>query len=336
VETLNATPDQTTIPIFCGMVGQSAGIRKIAELVQRIADTDVNILITGETGTGKELVARALHACSRRREKPFVTINCSALPDSLLESELFGYEKGAFTGAVTRKKGKFEMAQGGSLFLDEIGDMSMPAQAKLLRVTEEETIEHLGGTKKISVNRRLLAATSRNIEDQIMNDLFRKDLFHRLNEVNIHLPPLRERKEDIPYLTRFFVQVFCEKMGIEPKRIADSSLALLTRYEWPGNIRELRNIMKKAVLLTEGDTVWIEQLPLQFNVNSVAGKEWGIYQKKLVTLEELERDYVLHVLKATNNNKKRAAEILGIDRTSLYYKLRRFNLGPQSQAALED
>ncbi len=332
MEIFKAAPDQNEIPIFCGMVGSTPGMRKISELVQRIADSDVNILITGETGTGKELVARSLHACSRRKDKPFITINCSALPDSLLESELFGYEKGAFTGAISRKKGKFEMAQGGTLFLDEIGDMSLPAQAKLLRVTEEETIEHLGGTKKISVNRRLLAATSKNIDEEILNDLFRKDLYHRLNEVNIHLPPLRERKEDLPHLTRFFVQVFCDKMGITPKRIADSSLALLARYDWPGNVRELRNIMKKAVLLTEGDTIWIEQLPLQFNAGSVEGKEWGAYQKKLVTLETLERDYILHVLQTTNNNKKRAAEILGIDRTSLYYKMRRYNLAAQAAA----
>lgn len=314
------------IPSFFEIVGQSQPIQKVIDLIQRIANSNVSILITGDTGTGKELVAGAIHQCSSRKEGPFVTINCSALPDTLLESELFGYERGAFTGAVSKKKGKFELAQGGTLFLDEIGDMSLPSQSKLLRVTEEETIERLGGIKKITVNRRILAATSKNIESEIANGLFRKDLFHRLNEVNIHLPPLKERKEDIPLLAAHFVQRFCTDMHIQAKRIADSSTALLLKYDWPGNVRELRNVMKKAILLTEGDTIWIEQLPIQFGVDSPSGKEWGIYQKKLVSLHELEKEYIIHVLRATKFNKKRAAEILGIDRTSLYNKINRYQI----------
>lgn len=314
------------MPSFHGIVGQSQPIQKIIDLIQKIADSDVNVLITGDTGTGKELVARAVHHCSTRKDGPFITINCSALPDALLESELFGYERGAFTGAVSRKRGKFELAQSGTLFLDEIGDMSLSSQAKLLRVTEEETIERLGGTKKISVNRRILAATSKVIENEISNALFRKDLFHRLNEVNIHLPLLKERKDDIPLIAGHFVQKFCLDMNIEPKRIADSSMALLLKYDWPGNVRELRNVMKKAVLLSEANTIWIEQLPIQFGVDSPSGKEWGIYQRKLVSLRDLEKEYIIHVLRSVNNNKKRAAEVLGIDRTSLYNKINRYKI----------
>ena len=309
-----------------GIVGQSIPIKKVIDLIENVADNDANVLITGETGTGKELVARALHTCSHRREGPFVTVNCSALPDTLLESELFGYEKGAFTGAVSKKRGKFELAHNGTLFLDEIGDMSFAAQAKLLRVTEEETIEHLGGTKKISVNRRIVAATSKDLEKELSAGSFRRDLFHRLDEISIHLPTLKERKGDIPLIANYFVSDFCRKMDIKTKRIADSAMALLVRYDWRGNVRELRNAMKKAVLLTKEDTIWIEQLSLRFNVGDESGKEWGAYEKKLVSLRELERDYIVHVLRAVHYNKKRASEILKIDRTSLYNKMKRYNI----------
>lgn len=311
---------------FYGIVGKSEAVKNIVSIIKKIADSEVNVLITGDTGTGKEMVARAIHEVSNRKDGPMVVVNCSAVPDTLMESELFGYEKGAFTGAVSKKKGKFEMAQEGTLFLDEIGDMSLISQAKLLRVTEEKQIEHLGGTNKISINRRILAATSKNLEEEIGNERFRQDLFHRLDEINVHLPPLRERKEDIPLLAGHFVKLFCEKMGIPEKKISDSSFALLQRYEWPGNVRELRNVMKKTVLLSEEDTIWIEQLPINFKMDTATGKEWGIYQKKLVPLQEIEKDYIIHVLHSVNNNKKRAAEILGIDRTSLYNKINRYRI----------
>jgi DNA-binding NtrC family response regulator len=202
----------------------------------------------------------------------------------------------------------------------------MYSQAKLLRVVEENTVEHLGGTKKIPVNRRILAATSKDIQAEIGNGTFRQDLFHRLDEVNIHLPPIKDRKEDIPLIANYFVDLFCETMKLEPKQISDSSMALLIRYDWHGNVRELRNVIKKAVLLAEGDKIWIEQLPIRFGVDSPAGQEWGAYQKKLVTLHELEKEYIGHVLRAANFNKKRAAEILGIDRTSLYNKINRYGI----------
>ena len=237
-------------------------MQEIYKLAKKVSSSSSTVLILGESGTGKEVLAKYIHFCSKR-EGPFIAINCAAIPEDLLEAELFGYEKGAFTGAVKSKPGKFELAHKGTLFLDEIGDLSLKLQAKLLRVLQEKQVERLGGNNPIKVEVRIIAATNKDLEKEVKEGRFREDLFFRLNVIPIKLPPLRERKEDIPLLAQFFLKKICQREGIEEKRLSPEALKILTEYSWPGNIRELENFIERLVILTEGEVIEVEDLSLE-------------------------------------------------------------------------
>lgn len=301
------------------------------------------VLITGESGVGKELVARAIHANSKRRNKPFVVINCAAIPDTLIESELFGYEPGAFTSAEKRKLGKFEMANGGTLFLDEIGEMGLLAQAKLLRVLEEKRFERLGGNYPIKVDIRIIAATNRNLLDEVKKGNFRSDLYHRLNVVNIKIPPLRERKEDIPLLAEYFLEKFSLELGLERKKLSDEAMEMLQNYSWPGNVRELQNVLKRAVIVGKGSYITKEDIYLEKEVEekdleSILTEmveiflQTGTPDPYHTLLKKVEKLLIKKALEITNNNQFKASLLLNINRLTLrkkwknmdYRSLRRF------------
>ena len=303
---------------FGNIIGKSDAMLRLYALLEQVADTDSTIFISGETGTGKELVAKAIHYNSRRKSKPFVAVNCAALPESLLESELFGHEKGAFSGAIKQKPGRFELANHGTLFLDEIGDMPLSTQVKLLRVLQEKSFERLGGTVSIKADIRLISATNLNLEQEVKNGNFRKDLYFRINVMPIHLPPLRERKTDIPLLAEHFANKFSVKLG-KNIRISQSALQLLTNYHWPGNIREMENVIERAVLLCRGDMIEIEHL--LFNEKK---EELAILQDamaKELTEEKMNAIYARMVLNNVNGNKKLACEKLGINFKTLQKRL---------------
>lgn len=301
--------------LFPGIIGKSKIWRSVLDLVQRVVDTDVSVLITGESGTGKELIARAIHEQSARREKPFMAINCSAIPEQLLESELFGYKKGAFTGAAADKKGLLEYAEGGTLFLDEIADLPFSLQAKLLRVLQEKEIRRLGGSESIKVDVRVISATNKNPADEIKNGKFREDLYFRLNIVEIHLPPLRDRAEDIPVLANFFMKKACETHGRNVKNISGSAMSRLLRHSWYGNVRELQNVIERAVVLSRNTELEEEDLKLQ-----------QYSEEELVqsgqTLEEFERKLVEKTLAETSGNRTRTAEKLGVSLRWLQYRIK--------------
>ncbi len=294
----------------------------VLEMVERVAPTDSTVLITGETGTGKELVARAIHRKSPRRNRPLVVVNCSALPETLLESEMFGYEKGAFTGAVRDKSGLVEMANSGTLFLDEIGDLSPSIQIKLLRMIENGEFRPVGSTRNLRANVRIIAATNRDLKKLMQEGKFREDLFYRLNVIHIHIPPLRERPKDIPALVEFFMKKTCAKFGKCVREIDPQALQLLYRYHWPGNVRELENVIERAIILSQGDRVTLKDLPLELvqEEQTVGERPDG------KSLEAIERDHILRILRETGGNKTRAARILGITKKTLYAKLRKFGL----------
>jgi|SRR5271166_421075 len=303
-----------------GIIGESASIRELRARLGRIASTDSNILITGETGTGKELVAELLHKSSRRCQKPFLTINCAAIPDSLLESELFGYEKGAFTGAESRKEGKLKAADGGTVFLDEIGDMSGYGQAKILRMIEAKEIQRLGRDGGIAVDIRIIAATNQDLEQQVREEKFRKDLFFRLNVARIHIPPLRDRKEDLLSLIDYYIRYFNLRFGRNVHRLSNEALKCLLMYDWPGNIRELKNLIEAIFAdLPPGD-VSTAQLPLQF----------GRAYAEIKSTPADERERLLWALSATNWNKSKAADKLQWSRMTLYRKMARYNISRAS------
>ncbi|MGE5583889.1 MAG: sigma-54-dependent transcriptional regulator [Bacillota bacterium] len=309
--------------VFKNIVGTSPKMQEVFEVIKKVAGYDVTILITGESGTGKELIAQAIHHNSPRREKPFIKLNCAALPESLLESELFGYDKGAFTGAVTAKPGRFELAEGGTLFLDEIGDTSLNMQAKLLRVIQEKEYERVGGRQTLRADVRILAATNKDLKQEVESKRFREDLFYRLNVVPICLAPLRERKEDIPVLVYHFMKELNLLFQKNFTAVSPNAMNRLTAYNWPGNIRELKNILEKAVLLGEGKTLQVEHLPDEirnYGVNS-HGKNL-----ELGSLGDLEKDHIYQVLCDAKWNQTKAAEILGIHRNTLREKIKRFNL----------
>jgi two-component system, NtrC family, response regulator HydG len=295
------------------LVGQSAKMQRVFEAIETVAPTDATVLITGESGTGKELVARAVHAASPRRFNPLVVIHCGALTETLLESELFGHEKGAFTGAQYRKKGNFEIAEGGTVFLDEIGDISLKTQTDLLRVLQEREITRVGGTQPIRVNFRAVAATNKNLEQLIEVGLFRPDLFYRLNVFRIELPPLRERREDIPLLVENFVRKFSLSMNKRIERVAPRAMDLLQQYAWPGNVRELENAVERAMVVAQG-----EIRESDFTIKSAAGEPEGR------SLEDIERAHILRVMEECAGNQTRAAEILDIDRVTLHNRLKRY------------
>ena len=301
------------------LIGNSQGMKRVMELVEMVAPTPATVLITGESGTGKEVVARAIHASSPRRNGPMVTIHCGALTETLLESELFGHERGAFTGAQVRKKGKFELADGGTVFLDEIADISLKTQTDLLRVLQEHEIVRVGGGQTVKVDFRCIAATNKDLKGAVANGTFRPDLFYRLNVVAIELPPLRDRKEDIPLLMNHFLEKFSRSMNRPLPELASDVLTQLIDYDWPGNIRELENSVERALVMRRGLRLEAADFPFQFHRAMAAAANGR-------SLEEVERSHVEHVFKETGGNISKAARILHIDRTTLYSKLRRYGL----------
>ncbi|MGC8724571.1 MAG: sigma-54-dependent transcriptional regulator [Acidobacteriota bacterium] len=303
---------------FKDIIGESQPIRDVVELIKNVAPTDTTVLIRGESGTGKELVARAIHAASPRRFMPFVTVNCGALPEGLLESELFGHEQGAFTGAQFRHKGKFELADGGTLFLDEIGDVSLKTQTDLLRVLQEREITRLGGTKPIKVDFRLIAATNCDLEARVAEKSFRGDLYYRLNVFPIVLPSLKARPGDIPMLAGYFLQKYARKMNRPIRGISASAMALLSQHSWPGNVRELENSIERAVIFCKGDELLPEHLPIHRSAASKASSG--------LPLSEVEKIHIQRVLAETGGNISKSARVLGIDRATLYNKIKRYGL----------
>lgn len=313
--------------LFQGIIGKSPYMLEIFSLIQNIAQHFSSVLITGETGTGKELVARAIHRMSGTKNRKFVVCDCVAVPENLFESELFGYVKGAFTGADRDKKGLFETADKGIIFLDEIGEIPVSIQAKLLRVLEQRQFRPLGSNETRSVNVRVLAATSKDLRDGIEKGTFREDLFHRLNKVEIFLHPLRKRTEDIPLLVRHFVNLNSKELSKDLKGISREVQKLFHKYPWPGNVRELENVLERASILTKKDYIDIPDLPkyLREFYDSLDQIPF-IEKEKLSTLEDLEKDYIIHVMKLTENNLRKAAQILDISRTTLYAKLKKYGI----------
>jgi DNA-binding NtrC family response regulator len=302
---------------FDEIVGLSPAIQEVLKMVASVAEAESTVLIRGESGTGKELVARAIHAHSRRRYMPIVIVNCGALSEGVLESELFGHERGAFTGAQYRRKGKFELADGGTIFLDEIGDISPKTQMDLLRVLEEKAIYRVGGNQRIPVDFRVVAATNRDLEAMVADRTFREDLYYRLNVFTIRIPPLRERREDIPLLAGHFLERFCLAMNKKPKAFTSAAMRVLTQHDWPGNVRELQNAVERAVVVSPGDRIEPGDLPLAKAGETEAGGR---------TLAEAERQHIEAVLTEAEWNISQAARILDIDRVTLYNKIRRFGL----------
>jgi DNA-binding NtrC family response regulator len=310
------------------IVGNSASVKKLHVFLERVATTHATVLINGESGTGKELAARMVHALSPRANQPFIAINCAAVPENLLESEFFGHEKGAFTGAVGRHEGVFERAHSGTLFLDEIAEMAPATQARMLRVLENRSFTRVGGTEEVSVDVRLIAATHRDLRQLVTDGVFREDLLYRLSVIQTRLPPLRERREDIPELVRHFCAVLGDDMGRHVSRIADDALEVLSNYRWPGNVRELRNVVERALVLGDGPVLELDDLPPELHLAgppsgsaSIAGP-LVITSGKVLPLAELEHQAITAALEATGGNKARAAALLGIDRTTLYRKLK--------------
>ena len=299
-----------------GIIGKSSEIQKVLSTVEAIGDSQCSILITGETGTGKEVVARALHERKWRSKKPFVAVNCAAIPRELLEAELFGHEKGAFTGAVSRRVGKFEKACGGTLFLDEIGELDISMQVKLLRVLQEREIERLGSSEKIEVDFRLLCATNGNLQAKIEDGSFREEFFYRINVLQIQLPPLRQRIIDIPLLVQHFLRHFCER---EKKilQVSEAVLDIFSKYSWPGNVRELRNVMERAVVLAQGDRIEVKHL--QKHLRWL--KDDNPKVREIVPLKELEKQAIKSALEVCNGNISKVARNLGISRKALYKRL---------------
>ncbi len=304
---------------FQNLIGKSPKMIKIFDLIKTVAPTKSNILIKGESGTGKELVARAIHELSLRKEGPFIPINCGALPESLLEAELFGYEKGAFTGAVAQHRGRIEMADRGTLFLDEVGDISLKTQTDLLRFIQEREFMRLGGRVSIKVDLRIISATNKNIEELIKQGKFREDLYYRLNVITIEIPPLRDRKEDLPLLIEHFLTKFSLETEKEINRVSDDAMKLLLNYHWPGNVRQLENTIEHAVVISKGPQITISDLPEHL----LSTEE---FQEGDQSLEAIERTHILNILKKNNWNITRSAKILGINRLTLYNKIRDFDL----------
>jgi two-component system response regulator PilR (NtrC family) len=318
--------------IFNNLVSHSPKMLKIFNLIKQVGATKTNVLISGESGTGKELVARAIHQISPRNGKPFVTINCSAIPENLMESELFGYVKGAFTGAVTNKKGLFETAHGGTVFLDEIGDLSPLLQVKLLRVIQEREFIPVGDTQTVSVDVRLISATNKDLEQEIIQGRFREDFFYRLNVVHIHLPPLRERREDIPLLAQYFLEKYSRELGKDIRSISSYALDVLMKYNFPGNVRELENIIERSVALENSNIVLPDSLVLSEHKRE--GRKTELPSFHLTSagmdlekeLSELEKELLQHALQLSNGVIKKAAELLNLSFRSMRWKIKKYDL----------
>ncbi len=339
---------------------KNPSMQKVFEIARKVAPSSSTVLILGESGTGKEILARYIHFCSKRKG-PFVAVNCAAIPEELLEAELFGYEKGAFTGATRSKPGKFELANEGTLFLDEIGDLSLKLQAKLLRVLQEKTVERLGGERPVKVNVRILAATNKNLEEEVRKGNFREDLYFRLKVIPIKIPPLRERKEDIPAFVEFFLKKICEREGLEPKKISPEGMEFLINYHWPGNVRELENFIERLVILTDSQEISLEEIKRtlfddilltenEFNFlktkeelskGEVSKEESpGLSSEDVPMLPKLDESgidlnqvlkdveiyYLKKALSLSDGVKTKAARLLGLNRTTFLEKLKRYNL----------
>jgi formate hydrogenlyase transcriptional activator len=302
---------------FTEIVGRSASLKRILSQVEVVAPTDATVLILGETGTGKELIARAVHSMSPRRERPFITLNCAAIPTGLLESELFGYERGAFTGALSQKIGRFEMANRGTLFLDEVGDIPLDLQPKLLRALQEKAFERLGGTKTIPIDVRLVAATNRNLTQMMGDKLFRSDLYYRLKVFPITTPPLRDHPEDIPILARHFTQKYAAKMNKQIEKIPSDTMRSLVSWSWPGNVRELENFIERAVILSRGPNLRAPLAEIRADAMEPAGSQ---------TLEQVEREHIIRVLRETGAVVSEAATRLGMPRTTLNAMMRKLGI----------
>jgi two-component system response regulator AtoC len=305
------------------IIGKSQQMKDVLELVENIADSHSTVLIQGASGTGKEVIARLVHLKSLRRDKAFIAANCAAIPRELLESELFGHEKGAFTGATYTKKGRFELANGGTLFLDEVGEMSLNAQVHLLRVLQEREFRRVGGTELIKIDVRIIASSNTNLEQAVKEGKFREDLFYRLNVITIYLAKLKERKEDIPLLVDHFLTKYGLESGRGKKSMSQDALDLLMKYDWPGNIRELENLIERLVILCKDKIIRPEYLPQNIKKEQKGELSIFIPDKKL---EEVEKKYILEVLKEANWNKSKSAKILGIERMTLYKKIKKYNL----------
>jgi two-component system nitrogen regulation response regulator NtrX len=311
------------------MVGDSYVMGQLQEQIAMAAPTNGRVLIYGENGTGKELVAKSIHALSRRRGGPFVEVNCAAIPEELIESELFGHLKGAFTGATADRRGKFEAADGGTLFLDEIGDMTLKTQAKVLRALQEQIVEPVGGTASVKVDVRVIAATNKDLPAEIRAGRFREDLYFRLNVIPIFVPPLRDRDSDIPLLAEHFMSEFAREYGRRPKRLAAEAAAGLRHYRWPGNVRELRNVIERLMIMVPGDTINLTDLAF-LDGGAVSGVD--VPDAPPLPLadarERFEREYILRALAAQHGNISRTAEVLGVERSNLYRKMRAFGIAP--------
>jgi DNA-binding NtrC family response regulator len=306
---------------FHQIIGKSKAMREVFDLIRRVANSPSNVLITGESGTGKELVAKAIHYNSDRKHGPFVPVNCAAIPDALLESELFGHMRGSFTDAKVDKRGLFEEAQNGTLFLDEISELPLMLQAKLLRAIQEREIRRVGATRPVAVNVRIIAATNLTLGDEVKAKRFREDLYYRLNVIEIRLPPLRERREDIPLLVDAFLQKWKAGGGKTVQGVSESALALLMDYQWPGNVRELENVIERAMTLCRGDKIIAEDFPAAIQGARREKRVIDEAVEKALPLDALEREYILCILEKTGGNKYQAAQMLGIDRKTLYRKL---------------
>ena len=317
---------------FGEIVGGSEQMTGIMAAVKKVAGTDSSVLIYGESGTGKDLVARAVHYHSMRAAGAFVKVNCGALPGELVESELFGHEKGAFTSAIRQKKGKFELAEGGTIFLDEIGDVPLQTQVKLLRVLQEKQFDRVGGEQTLDADVRVVAATNRPLKEMVQDGKFREDLFYRLEVIPMQIPPLRERKGDIPELVELFLKKKSEEMNRAPKRLTDEAAGALQRYRWPGNVRELENVIERTIVLSDGDEIGLHDLPLAFEGEGSEiekGADGGVVDGEIPMnqmLDNLERDLIGQAMEQANRVKTRAAEILGIKTSALYYKLDKYGI----------
>jgi two-component system response regulator HydG len=313
---------------FSKIIGCSPAMKRLFETMALVAPSEATVLIVGESGTGKELIANAVHHNSSRAARPFIKVNCAALPETLLESELFGHEKGAFTGATTRKQGRFQMAHQGSILLDEIGEMSPATQAKILRVLQELEFEPIGSAQTIKVDTRVIAATNKNLEEEIKQGRFREDLFYRINVVTIEVPPLRERHEDIPLLADFFLKRFAEKNRRVIKGFTPRAIDLLMRYDWSGNVRELENVVERAVIMTRGEMITPMEFPENLKELDQELKESRIDITAGRSLKEIEKEMILRTLEETGGNRTHAADILGISRRTLQMKLKEYGINP--------
>ncbi|MFC1714065.1 sigma-54-dependent transcriptional regulator [Candidatus Poribacteria bacterium] len=309
------------------MIGEGLVMRDLAAKIEQIAPTNSRVLIMGENGTGKELAARAIHRNSGRSDGPFIQVNCAAIPAELIESELFGHEKGAFTGAIARTQGKFQQADGGTILLDEIGDMSLLTQSKVLRVLEEQEFTRIGGKDTIKIDVRVIAATNKDLNKEVQEGRFREDLFYRLNVIPIYIPPLRERVEDIPLLGAYFITIFCRENGKREKTISQEAMRLLQGYRWPGNVRELRNLIERLVIMTATDTIDISDLPDNLTEHSVPASALALREARM----QFENRFIRQALQQNGWNISETARQLGIERTNLHRKMKQHNISREEK-----